>query len=197
MPHFIYSLISWRKLGLFPLYPQQHSSVRFCGDTCFPLSWGQPSGGIAGSPGDSTLSVLQNASRSGLPALRSFRQGERVPISSHSHQHLLLSIFWILAFLVGVRCSLPVVLVCVSLMDNAVENLFTGFLAICLPSLEKCLFRLLAHFKMGLLVFLLLSCERSLCILGTSQTWNWYSFSPILRVVFSLYLTVSLQAQHF
>ena len=58
-----------------------------------------------------------------------------------------------------------VVLICVSLIISDVEHCFTCLMAICVSSLEKCLFGSFVHLSIGLLAFLLLGCISCLHIL--------------------------------
>jgi hypothetical protein len=86
-----------------------------------------PRRGIAGSMGSTLFSFLRHHEidfQSDCTSVESKQQWRYVSLSPHPYQHLLTPKFLILGILTSVRWNVSVVLTCISLMINDVEQFF-------------------------------------------------------------------------
>ena len=113
-----------------------------------------PSSGIAGSKGSSILSFLRKF-HTVFPQWvhqSAFAPTDtRVPFSPQPHQHLLFVDLFVMAILIGVKCYLIVVLLCISLMANYAEHPFIFLWTLCMSSLWSTWSGLLSIFEVDCL----------------------------------------------
>ena len=137
----------------------------------------------------------------GCTILHSQQQWMRVPVIPHPQQHLVLSVFWILA----TPNKYVVVTHCFNLYfpdDIWGEALLICLFAICISSLVRCLLRSFIHFSIELFVFFLLS-FKSCFFFSTLDNSpladvSFAVFSPSLWIVFSFFWqSRSLQSRSF
>ena len=125
---------------------------------------------MAGSYGKTMFSSgrhCQTTFQSDCAILHSHEHWMRVPVAPHPHQHLVLSVFWVLVILIDVWWYLTTVLICISLVTYDMEHIFICFVAFSMSSLMRCLFGSCTHFWIRF-IFLLWSFKNSLYILDNS-----------------------------
>ena len=160
---YVYNFIFHRQLGLHILAVINTTAVNIWIHVLFwtmVFSGYMPSHGILGGMVVLFAVFLRNLHtilHSGYTNLHPHNRTRRFPFFPHPLQHLLCVDFLMVVILTGVRWYHIVVLISTSLIVSDVEHLFMCFLAICMSSLETCLFRSFGHFLIGLFFSILSS----------------------------------------
>ena len=146
-----------------------------------------PSSGIARSKGSSIISFLRKFHTVfpvSAPVYIPTNSCTRVPFSPYPLQHLFVD-FFMMAILTSVKWYVIVVLLCISLTASDAEHPFICLWALCMSSLDECLFNSFAHFWIGLFVFLEWSCVSSYIFWrsGPCLRYHWPICFPILLVL--------------
>jgi hypothetical protein len=106
--------------------------------------------------------------------LQSYQQRRSVPLSPHPLQHILSPEVLILVILIGVRCNLRVILICISLITKDLDHFFRCFSAIPDSSVVKSQFSSIPQFLLVCLVSWCLAfwVPYIFWILGLYQMWG-------------------------
>ena len=142
---------------------------------------------IAGSDGKYMFHSLRNYQtifQRGCTILHVGQQGIRYPVSLHSGQYLVLSLFLIV--LAGVSWYITLFLIYISLVASGFEHFFLCLCCHIYILFMKCLVLSFAHFL--ILLFLLLSFGRSLYILGLSPSSDTWFANIFFQSVAGLYV---------
>ena len=135
--------------------------------------------------------------QSACTILHSHQQCMKAPVVWHPHQHLVLSVFFILSILISMCWYLIMVFICISLRANAVERFFECLLC-CLYILWRGV-QIICLVLNWVVCFLVLNFESSLCILDQVLCWKCVLqiFLPVCGLFFQPLNSVSVRAKVF